>query len=141
MAAKAFRRGDKKTAKREANEGKRYKQLYLYEKRSVVERTLASKNSYLNRNQSIDLHGLHESEVEDVLDQYIYGIREKISTGEIASNRGNHRGHCVTIITGKGNNSRNFTPVGFIEKFSISAYFHNYLCQKVPLVLLKQILH
>uniref|UniRef100_A0A7S3NBE6 Smr domain-containing protein n=1 Tax=Euplotes harpa TaxID=151035 RepID=A0A7S3NBE6_9SPIT len=111
MAAKAFRRGDKKTAKREANEGKRYKQLYLYEKRSVVERTLASKNSYLNRNQSIDLHGLHESEVEDVLDQYIYGIREKISTGEIASNRGNHRGHCVTIITGKGNNSRNFTPV------------------------------
>lgn len=111
QAAKAFKRGDGKTAKREAQEGARYKNMYLAEKRSAVERTLASKNNRLNMNESIDLHGLHENEVEDVLDNYIQSLSHKLNTGEIIHNRGAQRGHCVTIITGKGNNSRNYTPV------------------------------
>lgn len=111
LAAKAYRRGDGKTAKREAQEGARYKSLYLEEKRSAVERTLASKNRSLNMNESIDLHGLHENEVEAVLDNYVSMLRSKLNTGEISHNRGAQRGHCVTVITGKGNNSRNFTSV------------------------------
>lgn len=111
LAAKAFKRGDGKTAKRESQEGARYKNMYLAEKRSAVERTLASKNGSLNRNVSIDLHGLHENEVEYVLDEYINSLKHKLSTGEVIHNRGAQRGHCVTVITGKGNNSRFHTPV------------------------------
>ena len=111
QAAKAFRRGDGKTAKRESQEGRKYKNMYLVEKFSAVQRTLASKNGRLNVNESIDLHGLHENEVADVLLSFITSLREKLNTGEIINNRGANRGHCVTIITGKGNNSRNFTPV------------------------------
>lgn len=111
LAAKAYKRGDGKTAKREAQEGTRYKNLYLAEKRSAVERTLASKNKCLNRNESIDLHGLHENEVEYVLDQFVQDLKSKLNTGEITHNRGAKRGHCVTVITGKGNNSKNYTPV------------------------------
>jgi DNA-nicking Smr family endonuclease len=111
QAAKAFRRGDGKTAKREAQEGKKYKNLYLAEKFAAVERTLSSKNSNLNQNTIIDLHGLHENEVEYVLDTYIGNIQGKLNTGEIVHNRGANRGHCITVITGKGNNSRNFKPV------------------------------
>mmetsp|Transcript_32657 Transcript_32657/g.28914 ORF Transcript_32657/g.28914 Transcript_32657/m.28914 type:complete len:169 (+) Transcript_32657:3-509(+) len=111
MAAKAFNRGDGKTAKMESQEGNRYKSMYLEEKYSAVARTLASKNSMLNMAESIDLHGLHEDEVENVLSHFISDIQMKLNTGEIQPNSGHRRGHCVTIITGKGNNSRNFKPV------------------------------
>ena len=111
LAAKAFKRGDGKTAKLQSKEGAKYKYLYLAEKRRAIDRTLSSKNSRLNINESIDLHGLHENEVEEVLDRYMTMLRDRINTGEIAPNRGSRRGHCVTIITGKGNNSRYFNPV------------------------------
>ena len=100
-----------KLQNKEAKEGAIYKQMYLNEKRNAIDRTLSSKNNKLNIVQSIDLHGLHENEVEDVLDRYIKMLKDKLNTGEINHNCGAKRGHCVTIITGRGNNSRNFTPV------------------------------
>lgn len=111
MAAKAHQRGDGATAKRESQQGKYYKQMYLVEKRLNVERTMYSKNQGYLKNEQIDLHGLHEDEVWEVLDKYVREIKDKINTGEIGYNRGAHRGHCITIITGKGNNSRMFRPV------------------------------
>ena len=75
QAAKAYKRGDGKTAKNEAKEGEKYKYLYLAEKRNAIERTLTSKNQRLNMVESIDLHGLHENEVEEVLDNYINMLR------------------------------------------------------------------
>jgi hypothetical protein len=111
LAAMAYRRGDGRLAKIEAQKGRQFRNMYLAEKYSAMERTLASKNQRLNRNESIDLHGLHENEVEYILDKYIEDLRHKLTIGEIASNRGARRGHCVTIITGKGNNSRMNTPV------------------------------
>jgi len=115
LASKAYRRGDGATAKREAQEGNRYKNLFLQERYLNVHRTLASKNSHLNRAESIDLHGLHRNEVEYVLEHFINDIQSKLSTGEIVPNMGARRGHMVTIITGKGNNSRNNKSVIKIE--------------------------
>lgn len=111
QAARAFRRGDGKTAKMQSKEGARYKLMYLEEKRRAIDRTLTSKNQRLNINESIDLHGLHANEVEEVMDRYVTMLKERLNNGEIAPNRGSRRGHCVTIITGKGNNSRYYTPV------------------------------
>lgn len=111
QAAKAHQRGDGRTAKLESQEGNKYKSMYLGEKYSNIHRTLASKNNKLKRDKCIDLHGLHENEVEQVLDNYIQEIYHMLSTGEIAPNSGARRGHCVTVITGKGNNSRLHTPV------------------------------
>lgn len=110
LAANAFNRGDGAAAKRESQKGKEYKMLYLNEKRMAIERTLASKNTRLNRNECIDLHGLHEKEVEFVLDNFIGTIKNKLDGGIIEHNRGG-RGHVVTIISGKGNNSKNNRPV------------------------------
>ena len=123
LAAKAHKRGDGKTAKRESQEGKRYKNLYLQEKYSAVARTLASKNKNLNMAESIDLHGLHENEVEYVLEKYVTDIRQKLSVGEIEPNCGAKRGHCCTVITGKGNNSRNFRSV---VKDEVRLYLKNH---------------
>lgn len=111
QAARAFRRGDGKMAKIQSKEGAKYKYMYLEEKRRAIDRTLTSKNQRLNINESIDLHGLHANEIEEVMDRYITMLKDKLNTGEIAHNRGSSRGHCVTIITGKGNNSRYYTPV------------------------------
>ena len=106
LASKAFRRGDRAMAKREATEGKKFKNLFLQERFMAMNRTLASKNQNLNRAESIDLHGLHGSEVSYIIDNYINDVQEKLVIGEIIPNQGAKRGHLVTMITGKGNNSR-----------------------------------
>ena len=105
LANKAFQKGDGATARRESQKGKEYRAMYLNEKRQALVHTLATKNSKLNRNECIDLHGLHRNEVEIVLDDFIGTIKNKLDSGMLEHNRGN-RGHMVIIITGKGNHSR-----------------------------------
>lgn len=122
LAAKAFSRGDGATAKRESQKGREYKLLYLNEKRMAIARTLSSKNTKLNRNECIDLHGLHENEVEFVLDNFIGTIKNKLDSGMLEHNRGG-RGHMVTIITGKGNNSKNNKSV---VKRGVLRYLRDY---------------
>mmetsp|Transcript_10654 Transcript_10654/g.11976 ORF Transcript_10654/g.11976 Transcript_10654/m.11976 type:complete len:130 (+) Transcript_10654:688-1077(+) len=123
LATKAFNSGDKKAAKREAEEGARYKHLYLSEKREAVNKTLRLKNKDLNLNEKIDLHGLHKNEVRAALDFFISSIKRKIKAGEIVPNSGLGKGHNVKVITGKGNNSKNSIPV---IKEEVQAYFRQH---------------
>ena len=97
---------DKEHAMIFSDKGKHYKQLYETEKQKAIEMTLFKNNKHRDTNETIDLHGLHQSEISHVLDKMIYNIKTKLQNGQIGYNE-NLNLHKVRIITGKGKHSLN----------------------------------
>ena len=104
-AAQAYQRGDRSNVQKYKQLGDKYKKMYDNAKNNNASAMFDKVNQNLNRDEIIDLHGLHKEESVIALEERSSQIQARIHQGVLC------RDHRLKIITGKGNNSRGGVPI------------------------------